>query len=191
MGDMTVLQKQEVARGAEAMGAIMGRYAKRRTEKVISPLGTLSIWGKILAVVAAGVMITGFGMMIFDASDIKVDHGKVAVVAKDTVNVRQSPSTSSTVIIKSRSGDRYNVVGTRNNWTRVRTTDGTVTGWIATSLLETRTARTLNLQYEMRGYFTISLIAMLVIFFALRMKKVPVEMPSVKTGNETLLVNSE
>ena len=53
MGDMTVLQKQEVARGAEAMGAIVGRYAKRKSEKVISPLGTLSIWGKILATYSA------------------------------------------------------------------------------------------------------------------------------------------
>jgi uncharacterized protein YgiM (DUF1202 family) len=191
MGDMTVLQKQEIAKGAEAMGAIMGRYAKRRTEKVISPLGTLSIWGKVLAVVAAGVMIAGIGMMVFDASNVKIVHGKIAVVSSDTVNVRQSPSTNSVVVIRSRSGDRYNVIGTKNNWTRVRASDGSVSGWIATSLLETRNARTLNLQYEMRGYFTVSLIAMIVIFFALRMKKVPLQMPSRTKGSETLLVDTE
>ena len=63
--------------------------------------------------------------------------------------------------------------------------------WIASALLETRTGRTLNFQYEMKGYFTIALIAMMVIFFALRMKKVPVEMPAGRTGNETLLVNND
>jgi uncharacterized protein YgiM (DUF1202 family) len=191
MGDMTVLQKQEVARGAEAMGAIVGRYAKRRTEKVISPLGTLSIWGKVLAVVAAGVMAVSIGMIFVDASDIAVDHGQVAVVARDTVNVRQSPTTSAPVIIKARSGERFNVTGTRGTWTRVRTSDGKISGWIATALLDTRTSRTLNFRYEMRGYFTIAVIAMIVIFFALRMKKVPIQMPSGKTGNETLLVNNE
>lgn len=191
MGDMTVLQKQEVARGAEAMGAIVGRYAKRKSEKVISPLGTLSIWGKVLAVVAAGVMVFGIGMIFIDASDIAVDHGQIAVVARDTVNVRQSPSTNSAVVIKARSGERFEITGAKGTWTRVRTSDRNIAGWIATALLDTRTSRTLNFQYEMKGYFTIALIAMLVIFFALRMKKVPVEMPSVRTGNETLLVNNE
>ena len=195
MGDMTVFQKQEIAKGAEAMGAIVGRYAKRRTQKVISPLGTLSIWGKIFAIVAAGVMVTGIGMMVFNASNIEIEHGKVAVVTSDTVNVRQSPTTNAAVIIKSRSGDRYNILGTRDNWTRVRTSDGKITGWISTALLETKTARTLNLQYEMRGYFTVSLIAMIVIFFALRMKKVPMQIPEKKSGkrsgSETLLVDTE
>jgi uncharacterized protein YgiM (DUF1202 family) len=129
-------------------------------------------------------------MMIFNASNIDIKHGKIAVVARDTVNVRQNPSTTAAVIIKSRSGDRYNVIGTKDNWTRVRTSDGSISGWIATSLLETRTGRTMNLQYEMRGYFTISLIAMVVIFFALRMKKVPMEMPG-RSGSETLLVDTE
>jgi uncharacterized protein YgiM (DUF1202 family) len=191
MGDMTVLQKQEIARGAEAMGAIVGRYAKRKSEKVISPLGTLSIWGKILAVVAAGVMVASIGMIFIDASDIVVDHGQIAVVARDTVNVRQSPSTSAAVVIKARSGERFNVIGAKGTWTRVRTSDGKISGWISTALMNTRTARTLNFQYEMKGYFTIALIAMMVIFFALRMKKVPVQMPSRKSGSETILVNND
>ena len=191
MGDMTVLQKQEVARGAEAMGAIVGRYAKRRTEKVISPLGTLSIWGKVLAVAAAGVMVVSIGMIFMDASDIVINQGQIAVVSRDTVNVRHSPSTSAAVITKARSGDRFNITGAKGTWTRVRTSDGSISGWIASALLDTRTGRTLNFQYEMKGYFTIALIAMIVIFFALRMKKVPIEMPAGKTGNETLLVNNE
>ena len=192
MGDMTVIQKQEIARGAEAMGAIVGRYAKRKSERVISPLGTLSFWGKVLAVVAAGVMLTSMGMIFVDASDVAVEHGQIAVVARDTVNVRQSPSTSSAVVIKARSGERFNIGGAKGNWTRVQSPDGKITGWIATSLVNTRTARTLNFQYEMKGYFTAALIAMIVIFFALRMKKVTVEMPAAKrTGNETLLVNND
>lgn len=191
MGDMTVMQKQEIARGAEAMGAIVGRYAKRKSEKVISPLGTLSIWGKLLAVVAAGVMVTSIGMIFLDASDIVVDRGQLAVVARDTVNVRQSPSTSAAVLIKARSGERFNIIGAKGTWTRVRTSDGKISGWIASALLNTRTARTLNFQYEMKGYFTITLISMMVIFFALRMKKVPVQMPSGKKGNETILVNND
>ncbi len=191
MGDMTVMQKQEIARGAEAMGAIVGRYAKRKSEKVISPLGTLSIWGKLLAVVAAGVMVTSIGMIFLDASDIVVDRGQLAVVARDTVNVRQSPSTSAAVLIKARSGERFSIIGAKGTWTRVRTSDGKISGWIASALLNTRTARTLNFQYEMKGYFTITLISMMVIFFALRMKKVPVQMPSGKKGNETILVNND
>ncbi len=191
MGDMTVMQKQEIARGAEAMGAIVGRYAKRKSEKVISPLGTLSIWGKLLAVVAAGVMVASIGMFFLDASDIVVDRGQLAVVARDTVNVRQSPSTSAAVLIKARSGERFSIIGAKGTWTRVRTSDGKISGWIASALLNTRTARTLNFQYEMKGYFTITLISMMVIFFALRMKKVPVQMPSGKKGNETILVNND
>jgi uncharacterized protein YraI len=191
MGDMTVMQKQEIARGAEAMGAIVGRYAKRRSEKVISPLGTLSVWGKVLAVAAACVMVASIGMIFLDASDIVVDRGQRAVVARDTVNVRQSPSTSAAVVIKARSGDSFNISGTKGNWTGVRTSDGKISGWIASALLNTRTARTLNLQYEMKGYFTVALIAMMVIFFALRMKKVPVEMPARGRGSETLLVNND
>lgn len=191
MGDMTVLQKQEVVRGAEAMGAIVGRYAKRKSQKVISPLGTLSIWGKLLAVVAAGVMLASIGMIFVDASDIVVNRGQIAVVARDTVNVRQSPSTGGAVIIKARSGERFNVTGSKGTWTGVRTPDGKVSGWIASGLLETRTAKTLNLQYEMKGYFTVALISMAVIFFALRMKKYPVQMAPGQKGSETLLVNKE
>ncbi len=191
MGDMTVLQKQEVARGAEAMGAIVGRYAKRRSEKVISPLGTLSIWGKVLAVVAAGVMAVSIGLIFIDASNIVVDRGQQAVVARDTVNVRQSPSTSAAVVIKARSGDRFNITGSKGSWTGVRTSDGKISGWIASALLDTRTARTLNFQYEMKGYFTIALIAMMVIFFALRMKKLPAQMQAGGRGSETLLVNND
>jgi uncharacterized protein YraI len=191
MGDMTVIQKQEVARGAEAMGAIVGRYAKRKSEKVISPLGTLSIWGKVLAVVAAGVMIASIGMIFLDASNIAVDRWQLAVVASDTVNVRQSPSTNAAVVIKARSGERFNITGAKGTWTRVRTSDGKISGWIASALLNTRTGRTLNFQYEMKGYFTIALIAMMVIFFALRMKKLPVQMPSKGRGNETILVNND
>ena len=191
MGDMTVMQKQEIARGAEAMGAIVGRYAKRRSEKVISPLGTLSFWGKVLAVVAAGIMVASIGMIFFDASDIVVERGQKAVVARDTVNVRQSPSTSAAVVSKARSGESFNITGNKGTWTGVRTSDGKMSGWIASALLDTRTARTLNFQYEMKGYFTIALIAMMVIFFALRMKKVPVEMSAGRRGSETLLVNND
>ena len=191
MGDMTVLQKQEIARGAEAMGAIVGRYAKRKSERVISPLGTLSIWGKLLAVVAAAVMVASIGMIFFDASDIVVDRGQMAIVARDTVNVRQSPSTNAAVVIKARSGDRFKITASKGTWTGVRTSDGKISGWIASALLDTRTARTLNLQYEMKGYFSIALIAMMVIFFALRMKKFPAQMPSGRKGSETLLVNND
>ncbi len=191
MGDMTVMQKQEIARGAEAMGAIVGRYAKRRSEKVISPLGTLSFWGKVLAVVAAGIMVASIGMIFFDASDIVVERGQKAVVARDTVNVRQSPSTSAAVVSKARSGESFNITGNKGTWTGVRTSDGKMSGWIASALLDTRTARTLNFQYEMKGYFTIAFIAMMVIFFALRMKKVPVEMSAGRRGSETLLVNND
>jgi uncharacterized protein YgiM (DUF1202 family) len=191
MGDMTVMQKQEIAKGAEAMGSIVGRYAKRKSEKVISPLGTLSIWGKLLAVVAAGVMLVSIGMIFIDASDIVVDRGQIAVVARDTVNVRQSPSTGAAIVIKARSGERFNITTSKGTWTGVRTSDGKISGWIASALLDTRTAKTLNFQYEMKGYFTIAFIAMMVIFFALRMKKVALQMQTKGRGSETLLVNND
>ena len=158
---------------------------------MISPLGTLSFWGKVLAIVAAGVMVASIGMIFFDASDIVVERGQKAVVARDTVNVRQSPSTSAAVVSKARSGESFNITGNKGTWTGVRTSDGKMSGWIASALLNTRTARTLNFQYEMKGYFTIALIAMMVIFFALRMKKVPVEMSAGRRGSETLLVNND
>ena len=190
MGEMTVLQKQEIAKGAEAMGAIVGRYARRKSEKVISPLGTLSLWGKLLAVVAAGVLVAAIGMILMDASSVSVDRGQVAVVARDTVNIRQSPSTTAAVLFRARSGDRFKVAGGEGNWTRVRSSDGKVGGWIASALIETRTSGTLNVRYEMKGYFTMALLALVVVFFALRMKKVPAQATSPRKGNETLLMDN-
>lgn len=159
---------------------------------MFSPLGTLSVWGKVLAVVAAGVMVSSFAMIFMDASNIAVDSHQVAVVSRDTVNARQSPSTNSTIIIKARSGERFQITDTGDNWTAVRTYDRKISGWIVSVLLGRKTARTLNFQYEMRGYFSVGLISMLVIFFALCIKEVSVHVPfSGKRGSETLLVDNE
>ena len=187
---MTVMQKQEVAKGVQAIGAIAGRQAKRKAERLTAPLPTLSFWGKVLAVTAF-IAALGFGGMIFvDSSHIVVNTGQAAVVARDTVNVRSGASTGSAVVVKARLGDRFKVAGTKGTWTKVRSTDGSTQGWIASSLVDTRTAKTLNLNYEMKGYFTALLICMAIVFFALRMKKVPVT-SNEKTLRDTRLVNAE
>ena len=64
MGDLTVVQKKEVAKGAQAMGAMAGRFAKRRSDQLVSPLSTLSFWGKILAVVAFAAAIASAGLIV-------------------------------------------------------------------------------------------------------------------------------
>jgi uncharacterized protein YgiM (DUF1202 family) len=130
------------------------------------------------------------GLMIFDASNVTVDRGRVAIVARETVNLRQGPSTGSAVVAQTRSGDRFVITGTEGRWTMVRSSDGDRSGWIASGLIDTKTAKTMVINYEMKGYFTVLLICLTVVFFALRMKKVG--MPAAQANpNETLLVNQE
>ncbi len=190
MSELTVMQKQEMARGAQAMGAIMGRYAKRKSDQVTSPLATLSFWGKVLSIVAVAVAISCIALTALDASQINVDRGQKAVVARDTVNVRQSPSTSAAVLTKAHTGDRFDIVGSRSGWTKVRTSDGKMTGWISSALLDTRTAKTLVMRYEMKGYFTIFIIALVVVFFALRMKRMYASQAT-RNPNETMLIEEK
>ncbi len=187
MGELTVVQKKEIAQGAQAMGAIAGRYARKRSDQLISPLSTLSFWGKILAVVAFTAAIASAGLIVFDASHIAIDRGQMGVVARDTVNVRQGPTTNSSIVTKAHSGDRFSIVSSSGKWTRIRSNDGSQTGWIASSLINTSTARTLTYRYEMRGYTLYFIVAMMVVFFSLRMRKSPVD-PRQQSA-ETLLLN--
>ena len=131
MGDLTVMQKQEIAKGAQAVGAIVGRQAKRRAEKFTAPLGTLSFWGQVLSVVAFISALIFVGLMIFEATRINVDRGRAAIIARETVNIRQAPSTGSAVVTQAHSGDRFVITGSDGRWTRVRTSDGSQTGWVA------------------------------------------------------------
>jgi len=187
MGDLTVVQKKEVAKGAQAMGAIAGRFAKRRSDQLVSPLSTLSFWGKILAVLAFGAAIASAGMLIFDSSHIAIDRGQMGIVARDTVNVRQGPTTNSGIVTRAHSGDRYNIVSSSGKWTKIRSSDGRMSGWIASSLINTSTAKTLVYRYEMRGYALYFIVAMMVVFFSLRMRKAPVD-PRQQSA-ETLIMN--
>ncbi len=189
MGDLTVVQKKEVAKGAQAMGSIAGRYAKKRSDQLISPLSTLSFWGKILAVLAFGAAVASAGLMIFDASHIAINSGQVGTVTRNTVNVRQGPTTNSGIVTRAHSGDRYNIVSSSGKWTRIRSTDGRMSGWIASSLINTSTAKTLIYRYEMRGYALYFIIAMIVVFFSLRMKRAPVDPKQQRA--ETLLMNND
>jgi len=190
MGDMTIMQKQEIAKGAQAMGAMVGRQARRKAEKFTSPLTTLSFWGQMLSVAAfIGILILA-GLMILDASRVSVDRGRGAIVAGDTVNVRRGPSTGSAVVTQAHSGDRWMVTGSEGRWTKVRSANGNTTGWIASGLINTRTVKTVVVNYEMKGYFTALLICLVIAFFARRMKRVA---PSVTrtNPNETLLVSEK
>jgi uncharacterized protein YraI len=190
MGDLTVMQKQEVAKGAQAVGAIVGRHAKRKAEKLTSPLVTLSFWGQILSVVAFIAVLVFAGMMVFDASRVAVERGRAAIVARDTVNIRQTPSTGSAVVTQAHSGERFTIVGSRGNWTKIRSSDGNQTGWIASSLIDTKTAKVMVVTYEMKGYFTALLICVAIVFFALRMKKVGAPVTR-NDPNKTLLVDKK
>ncbi len=171
MSDLTVVQKREIAQGAQAMGAIARRYARRRSHKVVSPLSTLSFWGKSLAVSGALAAIAFAGLVVLQSSQIATESGQVGIVARETVNVRQTPSTKSNVVLKAHSGDRFNITNSSGKWTKVRSTDGKTAGWIASSLINTDTAKTFVYRYEMKGYGTYFLISMFVVFFALRMKR--------------------
>ena len=190
MGDMTVMQKQEIARGAQAVGAIVGRQARRKAEKLTSPLATLSFWGKVLSVVAFISAFVFAALMVFDASHVTVNRGRTAIVARDTVNIRQAPTTGSTVVTQAHSGDRFLITGVNGNWTRVNSADGSRTGWISSGLVDTKTAKTAVLNYEMKGYFTAMLICVAIVFFALRMKRIG--NPLVRTNpNETMLMDKK
>ena len=190
MSELTVMQKQEMARGAQAMGSIMGRYAQRKSDQLILPLGTLSFWGKVLSVTAVAVAFTCIGLATLDASRTSVDRSLKAVVARDTVNLRQSPSTGGTLLAKVHSGDHFDIVGSKSGWTKVRTADGKLTGWISSVLLDTRTVKTFVMKYEMKGYFTAFLIALAVVFFALRMKG-SANPQTARNPNETMLIEEK
>jgi hypothetical protein len=190
MSELTVMQKQEMARGAQAMGSIMGRYAKRKSDKLTSPLGTLSFWGRVLSVTAVTVAMTCIGLAALDASRMNVDRSQKAVVARDTVNLRQSPSTGGTLLAKVHSGDHFDIVGSKSGWTKVKTADGKLTGWISSVLLDTRTVKTFVMRYEMKGYFTAFLIALAVAFFALRMKRAG-SPQTARNPNETMLIEEK
>jgi len=190
MGDLTVMQKQEIAKGAQAMGAMVGRQARKKAEKLTSPLTTLSFWGQVLSVVAFIGMLVMVGLMVLDASNVAVDRGRVAIVARDTVNIRQAPSTGSAVVTQAHSGDRFLITGSEGRWSRVSSSDRSQSGWIANGLIDTKTAKTMVINYEMKGYFTALLICLAVVFFALRMKKIGAPVARANP-NETLLVNKD
>lgn len=192
MGDLTVMQKQEIAKGAQAVGAIVGRQAKRRAEKLTAPLGTLSFWGQVLSVIAFIAALVFVSLMIFDSTRVNVDRGRAAIIARETVNIRQAPTTDSAVVTQAHSGDRFIIMDSDGRWTKVRTSDGSRTGWIASGLIDTKTAKTMVINYDMKGYFTALLICLAVVFFALRMKRVGTAAVQAKSNpNETLLVNKE
>ena len=194
MGDLTVMQKQEIARGAQAMGAMVGRQAKKRAEKLTSPLTTLSFWGQILSVAAFIAALVFAGLMAFDASRVNVDRGRAAVVSREVVNIRQAPTTGSAVVTQAHSGDRFIITGIEGRWTKVVFAEGKGSGWIASNLIDTKTAKTMVVSYDMKGYFTALLICIAVLFFALRMKRVgaPLAQAGIKSNpNETLLVNKD
>lgn len=193
MGDLTVMQKQEIAKGAQAMGAIVGRQARKRAEKLTSPLATLSFWGQALAVAAFIAALVFAGLMVLDASHVTVDRGRAATVARETVNIRQGPTTESAVVTRAHAGDRFTISGTQGGWSRIDLPEGKGSGWISSALIDTKTARTMVVNYQMKGYFTALIICLATLFFALRMKRVgaPLTQGDAKkvNPNETLLVD--
>jgi hypothetical protein len=174
------------------MGAMVGRQARRKAEKLTSPLTTLSFWGQTLAVAAFVAGLVFVVLMALYATRVDVSQGREAIIARNTVNIRQAPTTGSAVVTQANAGDRFTITGTEGRWTKIHLAGGMGAGWIASSLVDTKTAKTLVVSYDMKGYFTALLISLVVLFFALRMKRVGAPSGQAAPGanpNETLLVD--
>ena len=70
---------------------------------------------------------------------------------------------------------------------QLRSTDGELEGWIASSLLDTKTERTFVYRYVLKGYILALIGAMIAFFFALQLK----EDKARKRAEKTSLINTD
>jgi SH3-like domain-containing protein len=165
------MQKKQVKEGAKALGSLFRKYLKRIQDRLLTPLAHLTTLGKSIAATAAGVALLCGGLIVFDASHLNLETGEMAVITGRTVNVRQSPTTKAKVLTQTHRGDRFEVVGSKKKWKNIRSMDGKFTGWVAGSLIETKTGRTFVYRYDMKGYILVLLFAVAAFVAALRLKE--------------------
>ena len=171
MGDQTIIQKKQVKEGVKALGSLFQKYLKGILDRLLTPLAHLTTLGKSIAGTAAVVALLCVGLIIFDASHLALETGKVAVITGKTVNVRQSPTTKAKVLTQAHNGDRFEIVGSEKKWKNIRSMDGKLTGWIASSLIEPKTGRTFVYRYDMKGYILVLIVAIAAFIVALRLKE--------------------
>lgn len=169
MGDETIRQKQEVVQGARALGSLGRKYTGGLIGRLQEPLAHLTTAGKAVAAAAAALVLLSIGLILFDASHFSVSPDRTAEILVQKVNVRQAPTTGSGVLAQAVNGDRFLVLGSQEDWTNVRSADGRVTGWIASSLLSVDQRRSFIYRYEMKGYVLLLIFSAAALFGALRL----------------------
>jgi len=187
MGDETLTQKKQVVEGAKAFGSLLRKYFKRVLDWTLSPLADLTILGKFLAGAAACAVVIFAGLTIFNASHFDLQRDQTGIVTGKTVNVRSSPTTKSKILARVNAGHTFAVIGSEDKWMQLRSTDGELEGWIASSLLDTKTERTFVYRYVLKGYILALIGAMIAFFFALQLK----EDKARKRAEKTSLINTD
>jgi len=170
MGDETINQKKEVLQGAKALGSLGQKYVKSSRDRLLTPLAHLTTVGRSIAGAAAVVALLSAGLILFSASSVTVEADKIAIVNTQKANIRKSPSTKAKVLTQAQSGDRLEIIESGEKWTNIRSAEGKLSGWIATSLIRTKTDRTFVYRYDMKGYILILLAAVIAFVVATRLR---------------------
>ena len=169
MGDETINQKKEVVQGAKALGSLGQKYVKGSRDRLLAPVAHLTTVGRSIAGATAAVALLSAGLILFNASRVAVETDTMAVIDSQTVNVRKSPTTRAKVLTQAHNGDRFEILETGEKWTNIRSLDGQRSGWIANSLIRTKTDKTFVYRYDMKGYILIFLGAIGAFVLALRL----------------------
>ena len=170
MGDETINQKKEVVQGARALGSLGQKFVKGGRDRLLTPLAHLTTVGKYVAGTAAFVAVLCGGLIVFDASNLDIETDNIAVVDTQKANIRKSPSTKAKVLTQAQSGDRFEIIESGEKWTNIRSVDGEESGWIANSLIRTKTDKTFVYRYDMKGYILILLAAVIAFVVATRLR---------------------
>jgi hypothetical protein len=171
MGDETINQKKEVVQGARALGSLGQKYVKGGRDRLLAPVAHLTTVGRSVAGVAVAIIILSAGLILFNASSVEVEAEKMAVIDSQTVNIRKSPTTKAKVLTQAHNGDSFEVMEVTDKWTNIRSVDGEESGWIANSLIRTKTSKTFVYRYDMKGYLLIFLGAFAALVLVLRLGK--------------------
>jgi SH3-like domain-containing protein len=171
MGDETINQKKEVVQGAKALGSLGQKYVKGSRDRLLTPVAHLTVAGRYAAGAAAAIIILSAGLILFSASSVSVETDKMAVIDSQTVNVRKSPTTKAKVLTQAHNGDRFEILESEEKWTNIRSLDGQRSGWVANSLIRTKTGKTFVYRYEMKGFIMLLLAAVAALVLALRLGK--------------------
>ena len=169
MGDETINQKKEVVQGAKALGSLGQKFVKGSRDRLLAPVAHLTTVGRSVAGAAVAIIILSAGLILFNASSVEVEADKMAVIDSQTVNIRKSPTTKAKVLTQAHNGDSFDIMEVTDKWTNIRSADGEQAGWVANSLIRTKTSKTFVYRYDMKGYLLIFLGAIAAFVLALRL----------------------